>query len=43
MNKCFNYEKLGVFDEIFFLDDYKNNSIVLGTMFLDKFDFDQMK
>jgi hypothetical protein len=34
------YESLGAFDAIFFLDDPKNYSNILGAMYFDSFDFE---
>jgi hypothetical protein len=37
------YESIGTFDQVFFLDDLKNNSNLLGTLYFDEFQFQPMK
>jgi hypothetical protein len=33
----FDYESMGTFDYVFFLDDLKNNSNILGAIYFDQF------
>lgn len=39
----FNCESMGAFDAVYFLDDDKNYSNVLGPTFFNKFDFEGMR
>jgi hypothetical protein len=39
----FHYESMGTFDYVFFLDDLKNNSNILGAIYFDQFEFDSMR
>ena len=34
---------MGTFDEVFFLDDRKNNSNILGALHFDQFEFESMR
>jgi hypothetical protein len=34
---------MGVFDEVFFLDDRLNNSNIVGALYFDEFEFESMR
>jgi hypothetical protein len=43
MFSMFNLEPLGSYDYIFLLDDRKNIANVVGTLFFEEFQYEEMK